>query len=147
MIVEACSTLPYDIMNLAMWLLIFCLGSVQICWATASSNCLEKLYPIALLMLINMPDWTYCICYRTLGYFPRVCIFCVKMFNHLAKSHFNQSMSSCYHINKMKREHMKNASEMPNMAHSCHSFFLWWWYWSNCINFLNKNLASFYALS
>ena len=58
--------------------------------------------------------------------------------NPLAKSHFNQSLSSYYHKNKNKKKRnsiMKNTSGMSNVKHDTLVYFCSWWYESNPLNF------------
>jgi len=87
-----------------MSLLIFCLRSVRMCKLSHSFNqCLEKHYPIALPTLMNTPDWTYLL--KGFRIVPMSNLFFdVRVFNPLAKSHFNQSLSSCYCKNENEKK-------------------------------------------
>ena len=69
-----------------MSLLIFCLKSVRM--SKMSHSFMEKLYSIALPMLMNMPDWTYLLKGFWNATHKRE-FFDVKVFNPLAKSHLN----------------------------------------------------------
>ena len=109
-------------MNFVMSLPIFCLRSVQMCKLSHSFNqCLEKLYPIALPTLMNTPDWTYLL--KGFGIVPMSKLFLTLECSILWPKAIltNLYLAATARMKMRRREHMRNASKMSNMAHLHHS--------------------------
>ena len=110
-----------------MSLLIFCLRSVRMCKLSHSFNqCLEKLIPSHLM---NTPDWTYLL--KGFGIVPMSELFLMLKCSILWPKVIltDLYLAATARMKMRRREHMRNASEMSNMAHSHHSFFLWLVVW------------------